>query len=376
MKYLFLSFLVILIYVADSHLFAQKSYSAPKAVSRIHNQVTVGVSPEIELISIVQSISKYPTLLGFLMTQDSFEYKTDVINHFKPYRDHPAVLMFNSLSLIPGGLNYSAPSNIMLYTDKSLHLREDIELDDFVISRAGGKDTLRVFLNLLADFAIQSSFNEFFETHRDFYLELVDNTISNLGSTNYIAEVEEFYGKKQKSYNIILVSLYNGNGFGNSLLCANDQRELYNTMGPQDTKNEVPLFGDKNYLSYMIRHEFSHPFINPLTEKRWDYLKDYAEKFDLIPEVARKKVCGDWQECVNEFTIRAITTQLAYNESDQAGKRSYEREESRGVSYLDSLLNKIKYYQANRKTYSTLDSYYLKILDVLKMIKVHPNQYV
>lgn len=366
MKNLCTSIIVTLIFASYFHVFAQNSYKSPKEISRVHNQITVGVSPQVELISIVQMISKYPTVLGFLMAQDSFKYKNDVINHFSPFKQHPAILMFDRLSLIPRGLNYSAPSNIMLYTDKSLHLREDIELDDFVISRSGGMDSLQVFLNLLSDFAIQSSFNKFHEAHRDFYLKIVDNTIANLGSRNYIAEVEDFYGMKQNSYNILLVSLYNGNGFGNSLLCANNKRELYNTMGPQTVKYDAPFFGDEQYLKYMIRHEFSHPFINPLTEKHWDYLKDYAHKFDSIPEVARKKVCGDWQECVNEFTIRAITTHLAYNESANAGLWSYEKEKSRGVSNLDSLLNKIKYYQSNRETYPTLESYYLNIFDVFK----------
>lgn len=366
MKNLFLIFSVALFLMTYSQVCSQDSYKSPEAISRVHNQITVCVSPEVELISIVQTISKYPTLLGFLMAQDSFGYKSEIMNHFEPYREHPAVLMFDRLSLKPGGLNYSAPSNIMLYTNKSLHLRNDIELDDFVIGRAGGMDSLKVFLNLLGDFAVQSSFNEFFKAHQDFYLNIVDNTVGNLGSTNYIAEVETFYGKKQKSYNIILVSLYNGNGFGNSLLCANDQRELYNTMGPFTVNDNVPFFGDEQYLKYMIRHEFSHPFINPLTENCWDYIKDYDQKFESIPEVARKKVCGDWQECVNEFTIRAITTQLAYNESAAAGSQAYEKEKSRGVSYLDSLLNSIRYYQENRETYPTLDDYYLKIFDVFK----------
>jgi hypothetical protein len=62
----------------------------------------------------------------------------------------------------------------------------------------------------------------------------------------------------------------------------------------------------------------------------------------LIPEIARKQVCGDWQECINEFIIRAITTHIAYNESDETGKWAYDREKLRGVSYLDSTrLNQI-----------------------------------
>ncbi len=366
MKRLFLSLIVTLVIASIGHVIAQNPFKSSEAIIEVKNQITVGVLPQVELISIIQTISKYPTVLGFLMAQDSSEYKTDVTNHFKPYKDHPVVHMFDRLSLQPRMLNFSAPSNIMLYADRSLHLREDIELDDFVINRAGGRDSLEVFLDLLCDFAIQSSFSVFYQKHQAYYLKIVENTINNLGPINYISELEAFYGKKQKSYNIILVSLYNFVGFGNSLLCSNDQRELYNTMGPKTVINNIPYFGDENYLNDMIRHEFSHPFVNPLTEEHFDYIKDYSDKFDSIPEVARKNLCGDWQECINEFTIRAITTQLAYNESEKAGLQSYEKEKSRGVSYLNSLLNKIIYYQSNRKAYPTFESYYLNILDVFK----------
>ena len=308
MKSLILSLITLTIIANIGPLLAQNPYISPGAITEVKNQVTVGVFPQVELISIVETISKYPTVLGFLMARDSSEYKSDVTKHFSPFNDHPVIHMFDRLSLQPRMLNFSAPSNIMLYTDNSLHLRDNIELDDFVINRAGGMDSLLVFLDLIRDFAIQSSFNKFYHEHQDFYLEIVKNTINNLGSINYISEIETFYGKKQKSYNIVLVSLYSFHGYGNSLLCSNDLREIYNTMGPKTVNNNVQFFGDENYLKYMIRHEFSHPFINPLTEKHWDYIKDYSHNFDSIPEVAKKNVCGDWQECINEFVIRAITT--------------------------------------------------------------------
>ncbi len=353
--------------VFAGHLDAEEYFDFPDPVSRVYNQITVGVFPTVELISIVQTIGQYPAVFSFLMAQDTSGYKTDVLAHFKPYKQHPVVLMFDRLSLQPRMLNFSAPSNIMLYTDKSLRLREDIELDDFVINRAGGMDSLRVFLGLLRDFALQSSFNEFFHGHREFYSRMVDKTIENLGPVNYISELESFYGVSQNAYHIVLVSLYHFVGFGNSLLCENNRRELYNTMGPQKVSNNEPFFGDKNYMKYMIRHEFSHPFVNPLTEKYWDYLKDDYQNFDSLPEIARKNVCGDWQECVNEFTIRAITTQLAYIESEQAGQQAYEKEKARGVSNLDSLLESIRSYLINRDTYPTLESYYLNILKVFKL---------
>ena len=370
-KRLLSSLIVIMIFGSYTNLQAQASLESPKDISLVHNRITVSVCSRVELISIVQTISKYPTALSFLMTKDSSQYKTDVMNHFVTHKEHPVIKMFDQLSLKPRGFNFSAPSNIMLYTDKFFQLREDIELDDFVISRSGGIDSVKVFLNLLGDFAVQSSFNEFFEEHRDFYTDIVETTAGNLGPIDYISEIEKFYGKKQKAYNIVLVSLYNYVGFGNSLLFPNDQREIFNTMGPRMLKDGIPFFGDENYLKQLLRHEFSHPFINPLTEKYWDHIKDYSQRFDSIPEVARKTVCHEWEECVNEFTIRAIVTQLSYNESEELGLKRYKREEARGVANLDILLNKLRYYQLNRGKYPNLETYYNEILDVFKNEKIN-----
>jgi hypothetical protein len=363
-KVLTISAILMLLYAVDT--LAQEAYKTPQTVSRFKNQITVSVNPQVELISIIQTISNYPSILGFLMADDSSEYKMDVDMYFRQYKEHPAVKMFDRLSSQPRMLNFSAPSNIMLFTDNNLRLREDVVLDSFVVNRAGGIDSLVIFLDLLRDFAIQSSFNKFYQKQQDYYVTIIDSTINNLGNQNFVSELEAFYGQNQKSYNIVLVSLYNFVGFGNSLLYSDGKRDLYNTMGPSSVENDVPFFGDENYLKYMIRHEFSHPFINPMTEKYWDDVKSYSLNYDSIPEIARNQVCGDWQECINEFVIRAITTHMAYNESEDIGNWAYEKEASRGVSNLEYLLSKIRYYQSNREIYPTFESYYYEILDAFK----------
>ena len=366
MKTIILHLLALTLFANLSQVLAQKSFHLPEPVTENHNQINVGVFPQIELISIVQTISNYPTVFGFLMTKDSSGYKTDVINHFQSFQNHPAVQMFNRLSLQPRMLNFNAPSYVMLHTNEKLELRTDIEPDDFVIQRAGGMDSLKVLLENLKDFAVQSGFNMFYLQHQDYYRSVIKNTIQNLGQTNYIAELESFYGKQQKSYNIALVSLYNHVGFGNSLLCPNGNREIYNVMGPKNVTDDIPFFGDEYYLKYLIRHEFSHPFVNPLTEKYWDYIKKYSTSYDSIPGNARKNVCGDWQECINEFVIRSVTTYLAAKTSQEEGRNYYEKEKSRGVSYLDPLIERINIYDLSREKYPTFELFYFAILDVFK----------
>ena len=43
---------------------AQETYKTPETISRFKNQITVSVNPQVELISIIQAISNYPSILG------------------------------------------------------------------------------------------------------------------------------------------------------------------------------------------------------------------------------------------------------------------------------------------------------------------------
>lgn len=347
-------------------LHSQTNYMLPEPVTIEHNQVTVGVYPQVELISVIQTIGGYRSALGFLMAKDTSGYAAGVMARFSTYSDHPAVKMFDRLSLQPGMLNFSAPSNIMLLADESLTLRTDIEPDEFVYRRAGGIDSLKILLGMIRDFAIRAEFNDFFRSHINFYLEITGNTVESMGSRNYIFELERFYGRSQKSYNIVLVPLYGHVGFGNSLLHSDGDREIYNTMGPRLISEGKPVFGDEDYLKYMIRHEFSHPFINPMTEKYWASIRDFSSNYDSVPEAARQNMCGDWQECINEFVIRAVTTHLAFRESADAGAGAYAKESARGVCLLDELLEQIRRYESDRATYPTFDSFYPNILELFK----------
>ena len=340
------------------------SAAMPPAVEKKHNHITVLVHPQVELISIIQTIGGYPDLLPFLMSEQEFDYKSRVKEHFAPFAGHAAVQMFDRLSGQPRKLNFSAPSNIMLYTDADMQVREDIELDDFVISRIDGMDSLRVFLGLLRDFAAESGYHAFYRDNAEYYHAIIGQTLQNLGDFNYVEELENFYGRPQQSYNIILVSLYNSVGFGNSLLLPHGKREIYNTMGSGRLQDCLPCFGDQKHLQYMTRHEFSHPFINPVTELYHDEITPFEGNFENVPEQARQSVCGEWEECINEFIIRAITTWLAQQECTELGQWAYNHEKRRGVAYLDELLEKINYYQSNRGLYPTLNDFYPQLLEV------------
>jgi S-formylglutathione hydrolase FrmB len=342
-----------------------KTAGLPEPVVEKVNSVNVIVDPRIELIAVVQQISQYPDTFPFLMNRNEFEYRKKVLEHFLPYKDHDVIKMFNEISRKPQMYNFAAPPESMLYISYDFALRSDLAENDFLIKRIGGRENLIKFIGLLKDFSEKTSFNEFFNDNRDFYKSLVADVKSSLGSRDCVKEIETFYGQKNKSYYLVLVPLYNYVGFGPHLTYKDGQKDIFDIMGPKDPKTLV--FGDAYYFAYMQRHEFSHPFVNPLTEKYWDSLKNYsylldASKFDLT----KKKITADWQECVNEYIIRAVTTHLAYLESDEAGKARYKWEKDHGVVYLDELLAKLKEYEQQRDRYPTFECFYPELIKVFQ----------
>jgi hypothetical protein len=364
MKVILFNILIIILLMVHPGCSKLATVESLTPVSQMKNNISVMVHPRIELISIIQTIGDYPQVLPFLMSGQEFEYKTRVMEHFSPFAAHPAVKMFDRQSSQPRKLNFSAPSNIMLFTDQNFQVRKDIELDDFVIGRIDGIDSLEVFLGLLMDFEAVTNFSSFYQDNLEYYQAIIKETIENLGENNYIKELEDFYGRPQHSYNIILVSLYSSLGYGNSLLLPDGMREIYNTMGSGELKDELPFFGDEKSLKYLIWHEFSHPYINPLTELYHDLIMPFENNFESLPEAARQRACGEWEECINEFIIRAITTWLAMQECQELGKWAYDYELRNGVVYLDILIEKLQYYQDNRSRYPALDDFYPQLLEV------------
>jgi hypothetical protein len=329
-------------------------------VQRTCHSIHIGVDPHIELMSVIQTVSRYRNTFPFLLNGATFPYGQEVHDQFAPYADQPAVQMFDEVSLQPRMFNFMAPPTTMLYLTADLTLREDLVWPETLLQRIGGRDRLETFAGHLRSFHEMSSFGRFYAAHTAYYERLIDGVVASLGARDYVQELEAFYGMHQSSYNLVLVSLYGHVGFGPYLDTLTGERHIYNILGPQRVQEDVPTFGDERYFCNMQRHEFSHSFINPLTDQHWEQASSYAYVYDALPP---QKVCGEWSECVNEYIIRAITTYLAFQDSREAGEAALAAEKARNVVFIDELLASIGEYAQNRDRYPTLDDYYPRLLE-------------
>jgi hypothetical protein len=331
-----------------------------KPVQQINHSIQVSVDPRVELMSIIQTISRYRDVFPFLLNAESFPYSEAVIRHFAAYADHPVIKAFDEIGQQPRMFNFMAPPTTMLYLHEDLTLRDDVVWPEAVLARIGGRENLEAFTEHLRAFSAATDFADFYADHWAYYEALVAAVVPKLGVKDYVQELEAFYGMHQSSYNLILVSLYGHVGFGPYLDTITGERHIYNILGPQKLQDGVSIFGDETYFKMMQRHEFSHSFVNPLTDKHWTQAQTYAYVYDTLTP---RKVCGEWQECVNEYIIRAVTTYLAFQDGEADGQAALEAERGRNVAFIDALLASIRDYASHREQYPTLDDYYPRLLE-------------
>jgi hypothetical protein len=325
------------------------------------NSIRIMVDPRVELMSVVQFIGGYQGRYPVLLTKYTSSYRGDVERAFAAHRDDAAPALVDRLS--QRGFNFNRPPFIMLHMDGEFGMRPEIVPDAFAVELSGGDEQVRELGREMARFCRDAGFATFYEQHRAYYEGLVERASRCLEGRDYVREIESFYGVHQTSYTLVLVSLYGTVGFGPHLVTRDRGREVYNILGPAGVTSDSPDFGtDKDYFQKMQRHEFSHPFVNPLALRYRAEVSRLAPLFQRMPEVARKGMCGDWEECLNEQVVRAVTTHLAFSDSQAAGQQALAWEKSRGAVFLDDLLAGVREYAAARERYPTFESYYPTLL--------------
>lgn len=340
-------------------------------VKKMHNGIEISVDPRMELISILELITKdYQTTWKGTLSLEEFEYKSDVLDYFGKFENHRVIEVFKTMSLKEFDaenppFSYGAPSKTMLYLEEDFTLNQAFYLDDFMMTRVGGKASVDNFIHELKEFYRLSNFELFYKKHQSYYKQIISNTQRAIGNRNYIKQLEEFYGTRQKSYNIILVTLYRG-CYGHSLMSQEEGMHIFSLVCVLDKAKDISSKAEKFYNN-LLTHEFSHSFVNPISHKYLDVINQYKSD-EIINEVKAKSTYIDWYDIVNEYLIRAITILL--NDPEYAGHCCVvENEMNMGFKRIQKVLDEIKIYIDQRENYKTFEAFYLDVLGRYKKNK-------
>ncbi len=140
--------------------------------------------------------------------------------------------------------------------------------------------------------------------------------------------------------------------------------DLFSIIGPVAENDGIPDFGDVARLQDVLWHEFAHSFVDPITAEHLESVEKYSTLYvPIADEMMNAGGYMNWQTCVNEHIIRAITCRLFHAEiGPAAGEKALEAEREKGFKYIDSIYSSLLIYEANRSTYSSFESYYPQIV--------------
>ncbi|MCJ7459755.1 MAG: DUF4932 domain-containing protein [candidate division Zixibacteria bacterium] len=382
-KYLQLQWVALFLLVLTTSCGEKKQIESARSLN-------ITVDPRIELLAVVQFLSGYGERTG-LITRYDFPYKADVSEYFSACKNHPAVKLFEEMSV--SGFSFDAPPDAMLHLSDPPELTLQVPYTRNLKRRAGGQERLEKFIQELRDFAQKTNFTSFFEAHKGTYSKLVSDTYGKMQGVDFIATLENYYGMKQLRYNIILAPLFHPGGFGPRIdreggsnpifnfikslqyLIFNQwsgkSYEIYNICGPTGVENGIPSFGTQEGFRQLAWHEFGHSFVNPLSESLKNRIKisEYSSLFMPIREKMEKEGYSNWETCVNEHIVRAITARLTFiHFGKQAGEDELRDQKSRGFVYIDPLCKKLEEYEIRRDKYPAFADFFQELLKVFEEI--------
>lgn len=200
---------------------------------------------------------------------------------------------------------------------------------------------------------------------------MVDNMRANTKSRDLIGVLENYYGMRQHSYNVMLMPLAIELGYAARVKLDGDALDIYQMIGRSSVKDGFPIFGAGGELTLqsIVWHEFSHSFVDPLTEKHRSEVMKYASLYAPISKQMTEQAY-DWERTVNEHIVRALTSRFASREiGTEVGDKELQADKSKGFIYIEALAERLKEYESQRSKYQTFANFYPRILDVFREIQ-------
>jgi hypothetical protein len=269
---------------------------------------------------------------------------------------------------------YAAPVQFMLSFSALPELKQQTDYPADMVKRVGNKETLENYRATIESFAKESNFETFWKSNEEFYNKILDFTVSDMAGADIVKAVEDYYNEKQNSYNIIISTLAYGS-YGHKIEVSKNKYDIYSCTVTRDYKNEIPYLTRVALLRNAV-HEFSHSFVNYLTEKYSQRVAASELLFQPIKSAMNQQAYGSWEECVNEHMVRAINIRIhELNWGKEISQKMQGDEKANQFIYIEPILNKLKEFEAARnKNNITFSEFYPKFLDLFDSLKTKQHK--
>lgn len=333
-------------------------------ISTIINDLEIRVDKRTELLSIIEIISDYRKKYPFLLEKyGNRHYVMDIEKKFSKFKNHRVIQLFNYLTL---NTSFAFSTPIQLF----LHLNEDFSFSnlstDLFSKKLNNDPKVLELLSLLSSFAKEINFDSYYSSNKNRYMRFIGNVAEQLVGLDIVNFINHYYGvidQKRFIVNLIPWRTYGCYGTCNNdtlytHLCCHHKSKCEDDVYP----NNDHIF---NYSSFLV-HEFSHSFINPLTDK-YSLIKEDDPIFSNIWDKMVALGYGSNKSILNDHIVRAITLRFLFLQREDISyyNKQLETDENWGFSYIRNIMASLEIYEKNRNYYKSIDEFYPELIQNL-----------
>jgi hypothetical protein len=331
-------------------------------IERKIGKLHISVDPRIELLSTIQVISGYKNI------NRNSAYSKEIADYFRPYSSNRAVIMTDDLEN-KNKFMYATPVQFILDLSALPELNPQTDYSVALIKRVGGKETLDNYRTAIVHFAKESNFENFWKSKETFYNKILELTFSDMAGVDLVKIVEDYFREEQNSYNIIISPLAYAS-YSCKIEVSDNKYDIYSCNVPRDYKNEIPYI-KKEVLLRNATHEFSHSFVNYLTDKYSKKVSESEILYEPIKSAMNLQAYSSWKECINEHIVRAINIRIHQLNWDSAlWQKMLNEEKANQFIYIEPVLNKLREFEtARNKSNITFSGFYPQILEMFDSLK-------
>lgn len=322
-------------------------------------KLNITINEKIETIYAIAFFDDY-----FLVNNHNNLYKQKLKNKFKDLKNHKAIALFDTLSK-KHNFNFNKITDWVLQFGKFPELKKVRKnTNQHTYIKKKHNDLIKNFKEEFISFNQDSLFQAYLLEVKPVNDKVINQVKKSKSIENLPTYLENYYGTKLGSYNLILSPLVHSGGF-NAEFITNTKKEVYAIIGPNGEIDYIPYFEKKFLEMDLILHEFGHSFINPLAKEFKNEIESIKEKWytkSLIKK-AQNQGYNKWVDVFNELVIRAITIQITKNNfGTKKAKELLNYEKSVGFSLVETIIDVLKQYEENREKYPNIKEFYPNLI--------------
>ena len=328
-------------------------------------KLNITIDDRIETLYSIAYFDNY-----FLVNEHANIYKNTLDQKLKTLKNHRAVALFDSISKKYNFSYYRPVEWILQHSDFPDLKKTKNKLDENDETITKGKEyLLDEFKKELIKFNKDSLFQKYLKGIKPINEKVIE-TVLESKSIKFLPDyLEDYYGTKLSSYNLIISPLLHSGGFNSEIINEKGEREVYAIIGPNGEINFYPHF-DKDYLEMdMILHEFGHSFVNPLTDKYVNQIENLKNKYynEKLQKNGKNQGYSKWKYVFNEILLRSIVINITRSKfGDEKANKLLEFEKSVGFDLVEKVSENLKTYENNRKKYKKFEEFYPTLLKQLE----------